>query len=284
MSDVPIVGIMAAGFGLVGLAIVLLRIPPSEPPGRWGRVMGGLLAGAAGVIVLTLLSPILGLFLAGAGLIWSTAALWPHAARRQALARLIVCLGLVAAQITVLIPVRMNIYRLHVASICAMRLSCVGKAIAVYQAEHGQWPRDLETLANSGGLSPRELECPPFDASTDDTTYFYCAPLANGPPDDQGDSQPQNGEPFILACDIAPFHPAGLFDIFGPERCRHVVLSDFGLKRFTESEFQRELQKPQNRRFAIDLAHGVGMRSYERVKYTTLDPRDAPRIAPQDEK
>jgi len=234
-------------------------VPPLDSPShRLGLAMYHLTVGAAVVLVISLMEWPLGVMLVGIGLIWSVVGLFrKNANRRVAVARLIVCLGLLAVQMAVIIPMRENTRRMASVTSCRICLTNIGKAIAAYTSDYGgQYPPDLETLVVNGHLASGDwMECSVGRVRSGRAPifykHFYCAPPS--------DDDMQDDVLFILSCDVVPArHPTGLFDnLFSSERYRYVVLSDFSVQQYTESEFQRELQKPQNRHFAAEMAKGA---------------------------
>ena len=146
---------------------------------------------------------------------------------------------------------------------CKMNLSNLNKNIAQYQSENNNhYPPSLEALVSSDKFSVKTVNCP---ATSDrewegESSYFYCAPLTDG------DAQ---ASVCIVACDAKPNHPTGFFTLTGR---RNVLWSDGSVQSCTESEFQRELQKPQNRRFAEEFAKGTSLTPKERMTYIAPAP------------
>jgi len=148
---------------------------------------------------------------------------------------------------------------------CAMNLSNLGKAIGLYRVSYdNQYPPNLNAILRDG-QSGKGLMCPHDPALRDNlwderegSSYFYCTPQNN-----DGYDMP-NDDASIIACDIAPFHLAAVFRF---DRCRNVLLSNGSVQRYTESEFQQDLQKPQNRRFAEEWAKGEKMSPQKRLHY-----------------
>jgi len=246
--------------------------PPVQKKGLavGGYVLGGLsvllplastMMGAAWIFFL-----VAGVLSAIAGLVLSVSALAKQTAGRGLAIRGLVLslLSVLAVSLvaSIVLPAELSRKGNAQAAGCGMNLSILGKCVAIYRAwNHDQFPPNLEALMDdgSGGLSPKDLRCPtdgPPDAAFHGTSYFYCAP--------DGDD-----ETAIIACDIAPVHPRG-----GGKKARNVLRADLSVHACTESEFQKLLQKPENRRFAEELAKGVTMTPQERVTY----------IAPRGEK
>jgi len=269
MSDEFVkMGILLVVVGLVVLAIVLLYVPP---PGR-ARLIGGFVAAAVGVPALMFLIPTVGLVVLTADLVWSVVALLRKPPdKRFAVARLIACLCLIVVCGAVVLSARAHYFRLHTSARCAMHMSYLGKAVAMYRAEHeDQYPPSLDVILQDGSLSTNDLVCvsnlPMGSQRMDDeggSSYFYCAPCHDD------DDEVSDEDARLVACDIAPVHPVAMFR-FG--RCRHILLSNNKVTRFTEAEFQRELQKPQNRQFAEELTKGVKMTPQERLTYIAPSP------------
>jgi len=241
------------------------RPPPSEkpPPVQPGSPHHRLVLGVMVVFIISVMVPPSGMTLAGIGLIWSTIALLRKtAAQRVAVARLFVWLGLLVVQVAVILPVHQNIGRLRTATGCQASLTLIGKAIAAYTSDHaGHYPPDLETLVVAGHLHYYDaMECSAGRTASGRATQFYkhayCAP--------QDDGDAQNDVLTILASDITSARrPTGLFDIISFEQYRYVLLSDLSIRQYTETEFQRELLKPQNRHFAEELAKGPQLIPWE---------------------
>jgi hypothetical protein len=153
---------------------------------------------------------------------------------------------------------------------CGSRIYSIGRAVEIYRAENAdQYPPNLEALIQDHAFYyGRELPRCPLDGSSEGTSYFYCAPW-NGP-------NAQEGAPAtncIIACEVMAAHPVTGF--FGPDESnkrRHILWSDGTIELYTESEFQQELQQPENRRFAREFAKGIQMTPQERVTY--IAPRD----------
>jgi hypothetical protein len=256
------------------LAFVLWRLVPrvKSPPDKEANNRLPLADAAVGFLLFV---PMIGLLTAAATVVVSLFTLcFKPAARRSAVIWMMLCLCAVPAHFS---------YSLLLArardcgksAACGMNLSNLGKAIAIYRASYdNQSPPSLDAIMQDGSQWSRMLVCfhdPYFWDNryrTDDydgSSYFYCAPTNNDDYDMPADKAS------IMACDTVPRHLAAIFRF---DRYYHALLSNHSVQRYTESEFQRELQKPHNRRFAEELAKGANMTPQERLHY----------IAPRGEK
>ena len=215
--------------------------------------------------------PVIGLLPAIITVLWAAINLCRESIRRNAAVWLALSLGAVLFQFAIAPLVdRIGGRASSMAKTagCAMNLSNLAKAIAIYgEMKADQWPPNLDALFQDDSLSPKMLICPsnwgpPEVKEGEGTSYFYCAPRSNTTPDD---------EACVIACDTIPVHPAN-FNIFRDGGLRVVLLSDFSIHRLPEAEFQQELQKPQNRRFAEELAKAANMTPQERLTYIVPSP------------
>jgi len=251
--------------------------PPSEsssvplhlygimPRQKKGLAVAGVVLGVLAVVSFCL--PLLSVLLAMVGMILSVKAIRRKTARDIAvtgLAANLLGLALVVANVA-FVTVGWNNHKVWKGiGSCGARISNIGKGVAIYQAEHAdQYPPSLEALIQDNAILGREdLRCP-LDDSSSGSSYFYCAPR-NGPAAPAGEPPAVR----IIACEAAAVHPATGF--FGPDEStkrRHVLWSDNSIQLCAEPEFQQELQKPENRRFAEEFAKGVNMTPQERMTY-----------------
>jgi len=251
-----------------GIPLHLYGIMPKQ---KKGLAVAGLVLGVLAVVSFFLVW--LSVLLAIVGLVLSVKALKRKTARDIAVMGLVASilgLVLVAAFVAITTFGWNNKMAWDAAGSCSYRVSSIGRGIAIYQAAHAdQYPPNLEALLGDGVFlyDHESLRCP-LDDLSDGTSYFYCAPRNNPTPQDG--TLPAS---FIIACEAVPAHPVTGF--FGPDESnnrRHVLWSDGRIRLCTEAEFQQELQKTENRRFAKELAKGTNMTPRERIKYTA--PRD----------
>jgi len=260
----------------------MTQLPPSPPPQmphvspqpfppQYGVVLSKPTKGlaVAGLVlgILSVLLPGVGILLALVGIVLSAIAISRRAGRGLAIAGLLLSiLGLLIIPLTLMIvlPKLSTARDLAKTTGCGMNLSNIGKEIAVYQYQpenNGQFPPNLAVLIEEGTVLPTSLHCPTdgwSKASFNGSSYFYCAP--------EGD---EINDAAVIACDVAPVHTR---DLRGNKEARNYLRADLSVQTCTETEFQQLLQKPENRRFAEELAKGVNMTPQNRVTYTA--PRD----------
>lgn len=118
---------------------------------------------------------------------------------------------------------------------CMASLNGIGKAMAIYTMDFGEFPPDLETLIREG--QPAKFFRCPSARSGRKCDYFYLPP------------SPSTPRHTIIACDFKDNHNG---------QVRHVLTWDGSVRQFTEQEFQAELAKPHNAAFAVALRQAEG--------------------------
>jgi len=231
-----------------------LQVAGTEQKNRlavWGLVLG----------IFSVFIPVAGMLLAMVGIVISGKALARKtlAGQGMAAAGMTLCiLGWLAQLVLMLtlLPPLTNARELTKSARCAMNLSQIGKAIAIYGAAHNdRFPPNLDVLLKDGSLTAETLHCPAHTSAG--CSYFYRAP------DDD-----EIGSGTIIICDVA-FH-SRKYRVNNTDR--NYLRADLSVQRSSESGFPQLLQQPENRRFAEELAKGVTMTPQERVTYTA--PRD----------
>jgi len=245
--------------------------PPPVQPSSGGVVLANL------TIVLGILSiiiPVMGSLCWPIGGILAMAILLAAIARetpvRRAVVGLVLCLCGSVIQFTVYPRFVYHAKEMARSAGCEMNLKNLGKAIAIYREKNDdQYPLNQDALLQDGSQSNKMLVCLESTlCEGDGSSFFYVAPRANSdaPADDA----------CIIACDTEPLHPASKYNIFRIGGRRNVLLSNGDVQHYSESEFQQELQKPQNRRFAEELANGANMTPWERLHYPAPAPPQTP--------
>ena len=253
------------------------------------------LAIAAAVPLLALalgLSPLLllvGVLLGGVAMVLGIVCVFgKRGGKGLAIGAMVIGIGLAAAETAVV-----GMWGLGRARDGAMRSSCgvnlhaIGQGIIMYQVEYGDaYPDDLAHLVGEGTIGMYTFRCPSareeegahryievtdpalrehLDYELDDhgryrCDYFYLPPEQPEPerplpetPEFGTDLPPMERYPdvpatTIVACDLRGNHEDG----------RNVLYADAHVQWCEEGEFQRELDKPANRRFAEALREHEG--------------------------
>ena len=147
---------------------------------------------------------------------------------------------------------------------CGTNLMSIGTGLVMYSVEHdGLYPEQLHVLVPDGLISLDTLECPSVDEENlSDSHYVEVTDpelreqLADGLVDDRyrcdyfylASPQEEEGKGVLIACDLRGNHEDG----------RNVLYADGHVQWCEEDDFQRELDKPANRRFADALREHEG--------------------------
>ncbi|MFC1782375.1 hypothetical protein ACFL02_02175 [Planctomycetota bacterium] len=104
---------------------------------------------------------------------------------------------------------------------CASNLGALARAIAMYRAEfRDNYPALLEDLFSTENLDPKTLVCPGTDDQPGQCSYIYRGV----------DLTASSPEDLILVHDKFENHQG---------ECRNVLFAHFGVRRYTEEEFQQ---------------------------------------------
>ncbi|HDY65359.1 MAG TPA: DUF4190 domain-containing protein [Phycisphaerae bacterium] len=214
--------------------------PPPPPPTpinpQPGTPKGGGMSIAAFVLGLLGFIPPCGLI----ALILGIVALVTNRAKKG-LAIAGIVLGVVlmptALLVSILLPSLNRARSLAKQAVCMANLNAIGKGLIMYTAENeDQYPPTLEDLIETG--MDEKLLRSPADNIDRDCSYFYLAPTSMNevPPE------------ILVACTYK--------DVY--EDFRHVMRIDCTVTRLSTAEFQAELAKPYNARFAAALKKAEG--------------------------
>jgi len=161
-----------------------------------------------------------------------------RARRGLALAGLII--GAIPILLLVLLVILISVFGLrgfgyhgvgHQRAYCLSQLHGIGKGVHLYAAgNNGQYPFALEDLIEDQYISRKMLRSP-ADKIDLACSYFYFAPNTESP------------DEAFMACTFD--------DVY--KQFRHVLYFDGTVKKLSETEFQAELAKPYNAKFAAAL-------------------------------
>ncbi len=114
---------------------------------------------------------------------------------------------------------------------CTARLARFHDAIGMYWARRSTLPASLTELVDVEYITPGQSVCP--DRGDQETGYFYLPRALSKTSRDQG----------ILACDLRGNHSDG----------RGVLFANGDCYRYSEADFQKLLELPENKEFAQGL-------------------------------
>ena len=112
-------------------------------------------------------------------------------------------------------------------TVCIHNLHQIGMAVQMYRVDKNQSPKDLDALIEQKVITASGLKCPTAN-SPRKSDYFYLPPADNAKAE------------VIVVCDLAGNHPNG----------RNVLFHDGSVRWMSEQDFQTELEKPENAKFA----------------------------------
>ena len=213
---------------------------PPLPGGKLPAKRAEGLAVAALILGVCAFIPFLGLLCGPAALILGIVALAKKTSRKgMAIAGIALCLiGLFVASVAYP-PVGQVLYcnrqigTAHPPT-CPRNLRIIGRKLHEYAQENkGDFPPDLQTLIDEELIPEEALKCPSAN-STRACDYFYLRP-------EGGLLAPSSA---MIACDLKDNH-AG--------KGRNVCYVDARVAWLSETEFQRELNLPENAKFAAAL-------------------------------
>jgi len=252
-------------------------MPPGFPPQGMQPIYqaqnpGGGAAVASLVLgILSIFLPWVGVVLAIIGLVLAIVAKNKRTlSRGMATAGMILSIiGLVlqGLSLSMMIPVMSKAPKFARSAACEMNLSGLGKAIVLYRNKNGdRCPASLQVLLKDGIVTAKTLQCPE-DQITSGSSYFYCPPQDGGK---QGNA--------IIACDAAPRHitNSNPFWFSSTNDAVNVLRADGSVALLNSSEFQQELQKPYNARFAAEYAKAASLSPQQRVTYSPPGVSNAP--------
>ncbi|MBN1555457.1 MAG: hypothetical protein JXA11_11985 [Phycisphaerae bacterium] len=125
---------------------------------------------------------------------------------------------------------------LELCAVCKTRLKGLGTAIELYHQTNKAYPPSPKEMIKEGFASIKNFKCP-LDTQDREISYFYLPPL-----------ETDDGETFVM-CDYKDNHENKRFIL---AKAGHVV-------EYSEEEFQAELKKPHNTRFAEALKKEEGL-------------------------
>ena len=223
--------------------------PPPPPPTpinpQPGTPKGGGMSIAAFVLGLLGFIPLCGLI----ALILGIVALVTNRAKKG-LAIAGIVLGVVlmptALLVSILLPSLNRARSLAKQAVCAAHLNAIGNSMVLYAVENDdRYPPTLENLIDDG--MTRKMLRSPADKIERSCSYFYFTPEGKFPFAPEGEVGDQAVETFI----ICTFD--NVYNNF-----RHVLRADGSVNKLSTAEFQAELAKPYNARFAAALKKAEG--------------------------